>query len=94
MPTHEATTLRSRVVPTEYDIEHGELRMGFRMPFSGRLTTIRVPGFRPVALTDDRGRRFTGLTVARAFARAERAQDPADPIHHPPYPGPKDVPLQ
>lgn len=45
-----------------------------------------------VVLVDDRSRRFTGSTVAAALARAERSQDPADPIHHPPYPSPAVVP--
>lgn len=93
MPRHEVTTVLSRVVPTEYDIERGELRLGIRNPFATRLTVVRIPGIRPVALIDDRGRRFTGLTLAKAYARAEKAQNPADPIHHPPYPCPKDVPL-
>lgn len=44
-------------------------------------------------LVDDRGRRFPGLTLRGAFRRAEQAQDPADPIHHPPYPSPKEVAL-
>lgn len=44
-------------------------------------------------LTDDRGRTFRGLTFNSAFRRAERAQDPLDPIHHEPYPHPSDKPL-
>ena len=43
-------------------------------------------------LVDDRSRRFTGLTLKRAFKKAERAQDPRDPIHHPPFPDPREVP--
>lgn len=43
-------------------------------------------------LIDDRGRRFTGLTLKHAFHRAERAQDPSDPIHRPPFPNPKEAP--
>jgi len=31
---------------------------------------------------DDHGRTFRGLTQQSAFNRAERAQDPKDPIHH------------
>lgn len=48
---------------------------------------------RRVELVDDRGRCFHGLTLKQAFRRAERAQDPSDPIHHPPYPAPNDTPL-
>lgn len=44
-------------------------------------------------LSDDRGRLFRGLTFKRAFKRAERAQDPRDPIHHEPYPDPATTPL-
>lgn len=44
-------------------------------------------------LNDDRGRIFTGLTFKSALRRAERAQDPNDPIHHEPYPHPSDTPL-
>jgi len=44
-------------------------------------------------LSDDRGRRFSGFTLKRAFARAEQAQDPSDPIHHEPFPHPADTPL-
>lgn len=47
---------------------------------------------RPV-LIDDRNRRFSGLTLTRAFHKAEAIQDPTDPIHHPPYPRASDVPL-
>lgn len=42
-----------------------------------------------VVLSDDRGRRFSGLTLAAAFRKAERAQDAADPIHHEPFPSPE-----
>ena len=41
-------------------------------------------------LTDDRGRKFKGIILAWALRRAEAAQDPSDPIHHPPYPSPHD----
>lgn len=44
-----------------------------------------------VVLVDDRGRRFIGLTLSGAFRKAERAQNQADPIHHPPYPSPREV---
>ncbi|MFJ2662534.1 hypothetical protein [Arthrobacter koreensis] len=44
-------------------------------------------------LNDDRGRTFTGRTFTSALRRAERAQDPNDPIHHEPYPHPSDTPL-
>ncbi|WP_417219605.1 hypothetical protein [Arthrobacter sp.] len=47
---------------------------------------------RRFVLVDDRGRRFAGLTLQRAFRHAERAQDPRDPIHHEPFPHPGDVP--
>lgn len=67
------STIRSRIVPTEYDIESGR-------------------GLRRHVLIDDRGRRFGGLTLAGARRRAERAQDPRDPIHHPPFPSPAEVP--
>lgn len=50
-------------------------------------------GLTSITLSDDRGRRFQGLTLNRAFQRAERAQDPTDPIHHPPFPSPAEVPL-
>ena len=49
-------------------------------------------GFRFV-FSDDRGREFTGYTFKAAFRRAERAQDPRDPIHHEPYPHPADAPF-
>lgn len=45
-----------------------------------------------VVLVDDRGRRFVALTLRGAFHKAERAQNPHDPIHHPPYPSPREVP--
>lgn len=67
------STIHSRVVPTEYDVESGR-------------------GLRCHVLIDDRGRRFSGLTLAGALRRAERAQDPRDPIHHPPFPSPSEVP--
>lgn len=51
---------------------------------------LRLPG---TVLIYDRGRRFSGLTLKSALRRAEKAQDPADPIHHPPFPSPKDMPL-
>lgn len=44
-------------------------------------------------LMDDRGRRFRARTAEEAFALAETAQDPTDPIHHKPYPYAQDVPL-
>lgn len=53
----------------------------------------RTPVLGLYILTDDRGRRFSGRSLDSAFRRAERAQDPNDPIHHPPYPDPKDTPL-
>lgn len=67
------STIRSRIVPTEYDVEAGR-------------------GLRRHVLIDDRGRRFGGLTLAGARRRAERTQDPGDPIHHPPFPNPAEVP--
>lgn len=68
------STVYSKRVPTEYDIE-------------------RTPVLGLVVLSDDRGRRFSGFSLTGAFRRAEKAQDPADPIHHPPYPDPREVPL-
>lgn len=63
------------------------------------LTSHRVPTEYDVTkahglwvLQDDRGRTFHGLTKTAAYRKAERAQDPSDPIHHPPYPSPGDVP--
>lgn len=53
----------------------------------------RMPVIGRFVLTDDRGRKFSGFSLSSAFRRAEKAQDPRDPIHHPPYPSPKDVPL-
>lgn len=53
----------------------------------------RTPVFKPHVLIDDRGRRFAGHSLQAAFRRAEAHQDPADPIHHPPYPSPEEVPL-
>lgn len=44
-------------------------------------------------ISDDRGRRFIGLTFAGALRRAEKAQDPLDPIHHEPFPDPAMIPL-
>lgn len=44
-----------------------------------------------IGLSDDRGRVFTGWTLRSAFRRAERAQNPLDPIHHPPFPSPSEV---
>lgn len=49
--------------------------------------------FGRVVLIDDRGRRFVSFTLQHALRKAEKAQDPRDPIHFPPYPGPKGVPL-
>lgn len=46
-----------------------------------------------VVLIDDRGRKFFGISIKHAFRRAEAAQDPTDPIHHPPYPDPAKTPL-
>lgn len=51
-----------------------------------------TPVFKLHVLIDDRGRRFAGHSLQAAFRRAEKAQDPADPIHHPPYPSPREVP--
>jgi hypothetical protein len=62
----------SNVVPTEYDVSTEPRRLGRSV----------------VVLIDDRSRRFTGRTLDAAFRRAEQAQDPSDPIHHPPYPAP------
>lgn len=45
-----------------------------------------------VVLVDDRRRRFVALTLRAAFRKAERAQNPHDPIHHPPFPSPEEVP--
>lgn len=53
---------------------------------------VRREGARYV-LSDDRGRRFGAFTLKGAFRRAERAQDPRDPIHHEPFPHPEDTPL-
>lgn len=44
-------------------------------------------------LMDDRSRTFTADTLDAAFALAEAAQDPDDPIHHEPFPHPSEVPL-
>lgn len=66
----------SRRVPTEYDVEVRAL-LGL-LPL--------------VVLVDDRCRRFAGLTLRAAFRKAEKAQCPADPIHHPPYPSPEEAP--
>lgn len=46
-----------------------------------------------VILTDDRGRQFHGPYLGAAIKLAEAAQDPHDPIHHPPYPSPEKTPL-
>lgn len=59
-----AFTVRSAVVPTEYDVE--------------------VNG-RRVLVSDDHGRKFTARSLKRALRKAERAQDPSDPIHYPPF---------
>lgn len=56
------------------------------------LTRSRL-GLTHYTLIDDRGRRFTGMSLRAAFNRAELAQDPTDPIHHPPYPPSREVPL-
>lgn len=53
----------------------------------------RTPRLGLYVLNDDRGRRFSGFSLHAAFRRAESAQNPADPIHHPPYPSPQEVPL-
>ena len=66
------------------------------MSLPSTVTSSRVPteydveslSFGRVRLTDDRHRRFVGLGLKRALARAEAAQDPNDPIHHDPYPAP------
>lgn len=71
-----------------------------RAPIPSTLLSERVPteynveiGPRGLpTLVDDRSRRFTGLTLKRAFKKAERAQDPRDSIHHPPFPDPREVP--
>lgn len=64
-------TVRSHVVPTEYDVEQRDGQ---------------------VVLSDDRGRKFNAYTFDKAFAEAEAHQDPADPIHHEPFPSPADAP--
>lgn len=64
--------VRSKVVPTEYDVTN-----------NGRTVT----------LSDDRLRSFTGITLKSALRKAERAQDPKDPIHHEPFPDPSVTPL-
>lgn len=48
---------------------------------------------RTVTLSDDRLRSFTARTLNSALRKAERAQDPADPIHHEPFPDPTITPL-
>lgn len=48
---------------------------------------------RTVTLSDDRHREFTARTLNGALRKAERAQDPNDPIHHEPFPDPAQTPL-
>lgn len=64
-----------------------------RVPTEYDIETISRAGITIVTLIDDRSRRFSGLTLASAFRRAEGAQDPEDPIHHDPYPAPREVSL-
>lgn len=85
-------TACSKRVPTEYDVERRTVIFSLPslVPSLPDLPVLRLPC---VVLIDDRSRRFVGFTLNSAFRRAERAQDPADPIHHPPYPNPEEVPL-
>ena len=69
-------------------------------PFPSVITSKVVPTEYDVShdgigfvFSDDRGRLFRGFTFKGTFRRAERAQDPRDPIHHEPYPHPSDTPL-
>lgn len=69
--------------PIEYNVEHQTTTVSLpsMVPSLSDVPVLRLPR---VVLVDDRGRRFAGFTVQFAFRRAEKAQDPADPIHHPP----------
>lgn len=93
MPRPLPSVLPSRVVPTEYDVTCGHLTFVTHSLISRQKVLIPVPLTHRVVLTDDRGRRFSGRTLAKALVRADRAQDPTDPIHHPPYPSPEEAPL-
>lgn len=46
-----------------------------------------------VVLSDDCSREYESFTLKSAFAKAERDQDPTDPIHHDPFPDPATVPV-
>ncbi len=62
-----------------------------RVPTEYDIETISRAGITIVTLIDDRWRRFSGLTLRSAYRRAEAGQDPRDPIHHRPYPDPREV---
>lgn len=63
-----------------------------RVPTEYDVATITRAGITIITLSDDRWRRFSGLSLASAFRRAEAAQNPADAIHREPYPDPRTVP--
>lgn len=62
-----------------------------RVPTEYDIETISRAGITIITLIDDRWRRFSGLSLRSALRRAEAAQDPRDPIHHRPYPDPREV---
>ncbi|WP_311879121.1 hypothetical protein [Microbacterium forte] len=61
------------------------------VPTEYDIETISRAGITIITLIDDRWRRFSGLSLRSALRRAEAAQDPRDPIHHRPYPDPREV---
>lgn len=63
-----------------------------RVPTEYDVETELAFGLTIVTLVDDRSRRFSGFSVRGALARAERAQDPRDPIHAAPFPAPAATP--
>lgn len=63
-----------------------------RVPTEYDVESEKVLGISIFTLVDDRSRRFSGFSVNGALTRAERAQDPQDPIHSAPFPSPRATP--
>ena len=63
-----------------------------RVPTEYDVETEQAFGLAIITLVDDRSRRYSGFSLRGSLARAERAQDPRDPIHAAPFPAPGATP--
>lgn len=85
--------MKTRNITPHTDSSLPETIFSERVDTEYDISTTSLLGLALVTLSDDRGREFQGVTLNQAFRRAERSQDPTDPIHHPPFPNPMEVPL-